>query len=50
MARAVTTRSLDPGVGRRIGVAWCQGCSRVCYIHLLVDVLRQHFSPSVHPL
>ena len=50
MPRAVTTRPLDPGIGRRIGLAWRRGCSRVRDIHLLADVLRQHLPASVRPL
>ncbi len=34
-ARAVTTRPLEAGVGRRIGLAWRRGYSRVRDIHLL---------------
>lgn len=49
-ARAVSIRPLDTGVGRRIGLAWRRGCSRVRDIHLLADVLRRHLPPSVHPL
>lgn len=49
-ARAVATRPLDPGVGRRIGLAWRRGCSRVRDIHLLADVLREHLPSNVHRL
>ena len=46
-ARAVATRPLSPGIGRRVGLAWRRGCSRVQDIHLLGDVLRDHLPPSV---
>ena len=46
-ARSVSTRPLSPGIGRRIGLAWRRGCSRVRDIHLLGDVLRDHLPSSV---
>ena len=49
-ARGVTTRPLDSGIGRRIGLAWRRGCSRVGDIHLLADVLREHLPSSVRRL
>ncbi len=49
-ARGITTRPLAPGVGRRIGLAWRRGCSRVDDIHLLADVLRNHLPSSVQPV
>ena len=49
-ARAVTTRPLEAGVGRRIGLAWRRGCSRVRDIHLLADTMREHLPSSVRPL
>ena len=49
-ARAVTTRPLDPGLGRRIGLACRRGCSRLRDIHLLADVLRENLPSSVHAL
>lgn len=49
-ARAVTTRPLAPGMGRRIGLAWRRSCPRVEDIHLLANVLRDHLPPSVHPV
>ena len=47
-ARAVTTRPLEPGVGRRIGLAWRRRYPRLGDIHLLADTLRDHLPPSVH--
>ena len=49
-ARAVTTRPLDSGVGRRIGLAWRRGCSRVRDIGLLAGVLRESLPSGVHRL
>ena len=49
-ARAVTTRQLDAGIGRRIGLAWRRGCSRLGDIHLLADVVREYLPSSVHRL
>ena len=49
-ARAVTTRPLAPGVGRRIGLAWRRSSSRIRDIRLLADILRAHLPASVHPI
>ena len=47
-ARAVTTRPLEPGVGRRICLAWRRSYPRSRDIHLVADTLRDHLPPSVH--
>ena len=46
--RAVTTRPLEPGIGRRIGVAWRRSYSRLRDIHLLAKSLRDHLPKGVH--
>ncbi len=46
-AREVTTRPLDVGIGRRIGLTWRRRCSRLRDIHLLADTLRDHLPDSV---
>ena len=49
-ARAVTTRPMEAGVGRRIGLTWRRRYPRLRDIHLLADTLRAHLPRSVHPL
>lgn len=49
-AGAVATRPMEPGVGRRIGLAWRRGCSRLRDIGLLAEVLRGSLPASVQPL
>ena len=46
--RAVTTRPLEPGVGRRIGLVWRRSYSRPRDIHLLAKTLRDHLPKGVH--
>ena len=46
-ARAVTIRPLEPGIGRRIGLAWRRRSSRSRDIELLADVVRDHLPSSV---
>ncbi|MBV9655945.1 MAG: LysR family transcriptional regulator [Acetobacteraceae bacterium] len=49
-SRAVTTRPLESGVGRRIGLAWRRRSPRHRDIRLLADTVRDHLPPSVHPI
>ncbi len=49
-ARAVTTRQLEAGVGRRIGLTWRRSYPRVRDIHLLAKTLQAHLPPSVHSI
>ena len=46
--RAVTTRPLEPGIGRRIGLTWRRSYSRLRDIHLLAKTLRDHLPRGVH--
>ena len=46
--RAVTTRRLESGIGRRIGLAWRRTYSRPHDIHLLAETLRAHLPKGVH--
>jgi LysR family transcriptional regulator, hydrogen peroxide-inducible genes activator len=48
--RSVTTRPLEPGVGRRIGLVWRRHYSRLGDIHLLAKTLRNHLPQSVQPI
>jgi LysR family hydrogen peroxide-inducible transcriptional activator len=48
--RAVTTRKLEPGIGRRIGLTWRRSYSRLRDIHLLADTVRAHLPSVVKPL
>ncbi len=47
---AVTTRPLEPGVGRRIGLVWRRNYSRCRDVHLLAKTLRDHLPKGVHPV
>ena len=47
-ARSVTTRPLEAGVGRRIGLAWRRSYSRVRDIHLLAKTVCDHLPDGVH--
>ena len=49
-ARAVATRPLEAGVGRRIGLAWRRSHPRPGDIRLLADTVRLHLPRCVHPL
>jgi LysR family hydrogen peroxide-inducible transcriptional activator len=49
-ARSVSTRPLEAGVGRRIGLVWRQSYPRHQDIHLLAETLRDHLPPGVHRL
>jgi LysR family hydrogen peroxide-inducible transcriptional activator len=46
--RAVTTRPLEPGIGRRIGLAWRRTYARMRDIHLLANTVLSHLPSSVH--
>jgi LysR family hydrogen peroxide-inducible transcriptional activator len=46
--RAVTTRPLEPGIGRRIGLAWRRTYARMRAIHLLANTVLSHLPSSVH--
>jgi LysR family transcriptional regulator, hydrogen peroxide-inducible genes activator len=48
--RSVTTRPLEPGVGRRIGLVWRRHYSRLGDIHLLAKTLRNHLPQCVQPI
>jgi LysR family hydrogen peroxide-inducible transcriptional activator len=47
-SRAIATRKLEPGIGRRIGLVWRRSYSRVRDIHLLANTVRAHLPDSVH--
>jgi LysR family hydrogen peroxide-inducible transcriptional activator len=47
-ARSVTTRPLEDGVGRRIGLVWRRSYPRPRDIHLLAETLRDHLPEGVH--
>ncbi len=49
-ARSITTRPLEPGVGRRIGLAWRRSYPRRREIHLVAATLREHLPAGVHRL
>ena len=49
-ARSVTTRRLEAGVGRRIGLTWRRSYPRVRDIHLLAKTLQDHLPPSVQSI
>ena len=46
--RAVTTRPLEAGVGRRIGIVWRRSYPKPRDIHLLAETLRAHLPSGVH--
>jgi LysR family hydrogen peroxide-inducible transcriptional activator len=46
--RAISTRPLEDGVGRRIGLVWRRSYPRGHDIHLLAETLRRHLPPSVN--
>jgi LysR family hydrogen peroxide-inducible transcriptional activator len=46
--RAVSTRPLEAGVGRRIGLAWRRSYPGVRDLHLLAQTLRAHVPECVH--
>jgi len=46
--RSVTTRPLEAGLGRRIGLVWRRSYPRRRDIHLLAQTLRDHLPVSVH--
>jgi LysR family hydrogen peroxide-inducible transcriptional activator len=47
-AHAVTTRPLEAGVGRRIGLVWRRSYPKPRDIHLLARTLCDHLPPGVH--
>jgi LysR family hydrogen peroxide-inducible transcriptional activator len=47
-ARALTTRPLEPGVGRRIGLAWRRSYPAIRDIHRLAKTLCDHLPRGVH--
>jgi LysR family hydrogen peroxide-inducible transcriptional activator len=47
-ARAITTRPLEDGVGRRIGLVWRRSYTRARDIELLARTLRDHLPQGVH--
>ena len=46
--RTVTTRPLEAGVGRRIGIVWRRSYPKPRDIHLLAHTLRDHLPQGVH--
>ena len=46
--RAVATRPLEAGVGRRIGLVWRRRFTKPRDIHLLAQTLCNHLPPGVH--
>jgi LysR family hydrogen peroxide-inducible transcriptional activator len=46
--RAISTRPLEDGLGRRIGLVWRRSYPRGHDIHLLAETLRRHLPPSVN--
>ena len=46
--RSITTRPLEVGVGRCIGLVWRRSYPKHRDIHLLADTLRDHLPPGVH--
>lgn len=46
--RAVTTRPLEAGVGRHIGLVWRRSYPKTGDIHLLAKTLRDHLPKNVH--
>ena len=48
--RAVATRPLEAGVGRRIGLVWRRNYPKRRDIHLLAQTLRTHLPKGVHPV
>ena len=49
-ARSVSTRKLEDGVGRRIGLVWRRSYPRPRDIHLLARTLCDHLPASVRPV
>ena len=47
-SHAFTTRPLEGGVGRRIGLVWRRGYPRVSDLHLFAQTLRRHLPEGVH--
>ena len=47
-ARAVTTRPLEPGLGRRIGLVWRRSYPKARDLHLLAQTVRAHLPDGVH--
>ena len=45
--RAVATRPMEAGVGRRIGLVWRRSYPRVRDLHLLAETLRRHLPRGV---
>jgi LysR family hydrogen peroxide-inducible transcriptional activator len=49
-AHAVTTRKLEAGIGRRIGLVWRRNYPKRRDIHLLANTLCDHLPKGVHKL
>lgn len=49
-ARSVSTRKLEAGLGRRIGLVWRRSHPKPRDIHLLSQTLRDHLPPNVRRL
>jgi LysR family hydrogen peroxide-inducible transcriptional activator len=47
-ARGLTTRKLEPGVGRRIGLVWRRSYPRLGDIQMLAEILCDHLPRGVH--
>ena len=48
--RGVSTRPLEPGIGRRIGLVWRRSYSRLRDVHLLANTLRDRLPQGVNPI
>jgi LysR family hydrogen peroxide-inducible transcriptional activator len=48
--RPVTTRPLEAGVGRRIGLVFRRSYSRSRDVHLMAKTVRDHLPPGVHQI
>ena len=46
--RAIRTRPLEPGIGRRIGLVWRRSYSKLRDIHLLAETLRDRLPKGVN--
>jgi LysR family hydrogen peroxide-inducible transcriptional activator len=49
-ASAVSTRALEAGIGRQIGLVWRRSYPAIRDLHLLAQTLRAHLPQGVHPV
>lgn len=47
-ASVVSTRPLEPGIGRRIGLVWRRSYPRISDLHLLARTIQTHLPEGVH--